>query len=48
MNKFLKEFKDRGYFNTNPDKIVCYPNKWINIPNSLEDLFPKEWKQIST
>ena len=38
-----------AYFNMNPDKIVCYPNKWFGakLPHDTSDLFPEEWIQIS-
>lgn len=36
-----------AYLNNNPDKMVIYPNKWINTHNELNDLFPKEWIKIS-
>ena len=34
-----------AYFNSNPEKIVCYPNIWFgpNCNNSTEDLFPNNW-----
>lgn len=32
-----------AYLNNNHDKMVIYPNKWINTHNRLNDLFPKEW-----
>jgi len=35
------------YLNNNSDKVVIYPNKWINTHNDLNDLFPKEWIKIS-
>lgn len=35
-----------AYLNNNPDKVVIYPNKWINTHNELNDLFPKEWNII--
>ena len=35
-----------AYLNNNPDKVVIYPNKWINTHNRLNDLFPKEWNII--
>ena len=37
-----------AYFNSNPEKIVCYPNIWFgpNCNNSTEDLFPKNWLNI--
>jgi hypothetical protein len=40
-----------AYFNTNPDKIVCYPDRWFGIKHSqhnVKDLFPVEWKQIKS
>jgi hypothetical protein len=38
-----------AYFNSNKDKIVCYPNVWFcgsgaNI--RVDDLFPPSWKKI--
>ena len=39
-----------AYLNRNPEKIVCYPNKWFGpalINNSTDDLFPPEWCKIS-
>ena len=36
-----------GYFNSNPNKIVIYPEKWIGLTNKTEDLFPKNWKIIN-
>jgi len=35
-----------AYINTNPGKIVCYPEKWINTHNKLIDLFPDNWNKI--
>jgi hypothetical protein len=37
-----------GYFNTNDNKIVCYPNKWFGPSNPVNtaDLFPETWKRI--
>ena len=35
-----------AYFNNNSDKVVIYPNKWINTHNKLNDLFPKDWNII--
>jgi hypothetical protein len=39
-----------AYFNRNPDKIVCYPNKWFGpalANKTTDDLFPPEWRKIS-
>ena len=42
-----------AYLNTNPDKIVCYPNEWFGpaSPNhkslyTNDDLFPNTWMMI--
>ena len=37
-----------AYFNSNSEKIVCYPNRWFGpaIPNSTDDLFPDNWIKI--
>ena len=37
-----------AYFNTNNDKIVCYPKTWFGpkLTHDTGDLFPKEWIQI--
>uniref|UniRef100_A0A6C0EEI4 Glycosyltransferase n=1 Tax=viral metagenome TaxID=1070528 RepID=A0A6C0EEI4_9ZZZZ len=42
-----------AYLNTNPNKIVCYPNKWFgqSMPNhktlfTTDDLFPSTWMMI--
>jgi hypothetical protein len=35
-----------AYFNTNPDKIVCYPNNWFGPKlkqNDTSNLFPTSW-----
>ena len=34
-----------AYFNTNKEKIVCYPDTWFGpaIPHDVTDLFPEEW-----
>jgi len=40
-----------AYFNSNSDKIVCYPNKWFGPKmayNNVKDLFPPSWIQVST
>ena len=36
-----------AYLNDNPDKVVVYPESWINNVNELSDLFPKKWIKIS-
>ena len=39
-----------AYFNTNPHKIVCYPEKWFGAKLShhdTNDLFPPSWNKIS-
>ena len=38
-----------AYFNSNEDKIVCYPSVWFGPElknNNTVDLFPEEWKCI--
>lgn len=38
-----------AYFNTNPDKIVCYPEKWFGPTQGnkkMDDLFPESWVRI--
>ena len=37
-----------AYFNTNKDKIVCYPSQWFGpVANkNKDDMFPKEWIKI--
>jgi hypothetical protein len=37
-----------AYFNTNPNKIVCYPSLWFGpgIPNDTKDVSPLEWAKI--
>jgi hypothetical protein len=42
-----------AYLNSNPNKIVCYPNKWFgtSMPNhktlfTNDDLFPSSWTMI--
>ena len=38
-----------AFFNRNTKKIICYPEKWYESGLTYEqmnDLFPKEWKQI--
>jgi hypothetical protein len=37
-----------AYFNTDPDKIVCYPDKWFGpkLHHNTNDLFPIEWMRI--
>jgi hypothetical protein len=38
-----------AYFNSNLDKIVCYPATWFGklSKNNTRDLFPKEWVKIN-
>jgi len=38
-----------AYFNTNTNKIVCYPSLWFgkNCNNNTKDLFPDSWIKIS-
>lgn len=37
-----------AYFNSNQEKIVCYPSRWFGpeCNNSTKDLFPKKWIKI--
>ena len=39
-----------AYFNSNVDKIVCYPEIWfgpaLKEKNNTKDLFPNEWTKI--
>jgi len=37
-----------AYFNTNPNKIVCYPSVWFGpwISNDTKDVCPLEWAKI--
>ena len=37
-----------AYFNTNQDKIVCYPSVWFgeSMGHDTSELCPPEWKQI--
>lgn len=37
-----------GYFNTNKEKIICYPTLWFGpgLPHNTNDLFPPSWKKI--
>ena len=37
-----------AYFNTYPDKIVCYPSVWFgkSAPHNTNDLFPESWIKI--
>jgi hypothetical protein len=45
-----------SYMNSNPNKIVCYPDKWFgpkimnDIPDEvyLRDMYPPEWIRIQT
>lgn len=36
-----------AYLNDNSNKVIVYPELWINNINDLTDLFPKEWIKIS-
>ena len=38
-----------AYFNTNKNKIVCYPNKWFGsgLKHNTDDLCPDEWNKIN-
>ena len=38
-----------AYFNTNPNKIVCYPSVWFGelVRHNTIDLCPNEWNKIS-
>ena len=37
-----------AYLNSNPDKIVCYPETWFGpkLPHDTLDLFPEEWIKV--
>jgi hypothetical protein len=37
-----------AYFNSNPDKMVCYPSTWFGpaLKHNTKDLCPPEWIQI--
>jgi hypothetical protein len=37
-----------AYFNSSPDKIVCYPKTWFGpaLPLNTKDLCPSEWIAI--
>ena len=35
-----------AYFNTNINKIVCYPSIWNGSTNNVNDLFPESWIKI--
>jgi len=37
-----------AYFNSNSDKIVCYPSVWFgdNVKNDIKDLCPPNWVKI--
>jgi hypothetical protein len=37
-----------AYFNTNPNKIVCYPSKWFGpaLKHDTSDLCPEEWIRV--
>jgi len=38
-----------AYFNSNPDKMVCYPSTWFGpgLTHNTKDLFPPHWIKIS-
>ena len=38
-----------AHFNSNEDKIVCYPDPWFgpNLKHNVDDLFPDTWTRIS-
>jgi hypothetical protein len=38
-----------GYFNSTPDKIVCYPSVWFgpSMSSDVTDLFPPTWSKIT-
>ena len=38
-----------AYLNTNPEKIVCYPNRWFSskAKKDTSDLFPEDWIKIA-
>ena len=37
-----------AYFNSNPEKIVCYPSLWFGsyYPVDVKDLCPPSWNRI--
>ena len=35
-----------AYFNSNNEKIVCYPSVWNGSTNDTGDLFPVSWNRI--
>jgi len=37
-----------AYFNSNPNKVVCYPSLWFGpgIPNDTKDVCPLDWFKI--
>jgi len=35
-----------AYLNSNPDKIICYPEVWFVNNTNTSDLCPPEWKNI--
>jgi hypothetical protein len=37
-----------AYFNNNYTKTVCYPSIWSSLTNDVNDLFPQDWKNISS
>ena len=38
-----------AYFNSHPDKIVCYPSVWFGptLEHNMKDLCPPEWVKIT-
>jgi len=38
-----------AYLNSNPNKIVCYPEQWFDIKagHNTRDLFPTDWTPVS-
>ena len=35
-----------AYFNSNDNKIICYPHVWFKKNDELDDLFPKDWIKV--